>query len=39
MYKDIKESYFNEIRYRMNKLEFLVDDVVWPLAKYRELLF
>lgn len=39
MYKDIKENYFDEIRYHVDKLEFLVDDAVWPLAKYRELLF
>jgi glutamine synthetase len=39
MYKDIKETYFDEIRYHVDKLEFLVDDAVWPLAKYRELLF
>jgi len=39
MYKDIKESFFDEIRYHVDKLEFLVDDAVWPLAKYRELLF
>ncbi|WPP48187.1 glutamine synthetase III family protein [Catalinimonas niigatensis] len=39
MYKNIKEKYFDEIRYHVDKLEFLVDDAVWPLAKYRELLF
>lgn len=39
MYKDIKEGFFEEIRYHVDKLEFLVDDAVWPLAKYRELLF
>lgn len=39
MYKDIKENFFDEIRYHVDKLEFLVDDAVWPLAKYRELLF
>ncbi|MFP4090656.1 MAG: glutamine synthetase III [Cyclobacteriaceae bacterium] len=38
-YKDIKEKFFDEIRYHVDKLEFLVDDAVWPLAKYRELLF
>lgn len=38
-YKDIKESYFPEIRYHVDKLEFLVDDTFWPLAKYREILF
>ena len=39
MYKDIKETYFGEIRYHVDKLEFLVDDTFWPLAKYREILF
>jgi glutamine synthetase len=38
-YKDLKESYFQEIRYHVDKLELLVDDSYWPLAKYRELLF
>ena len=31
--------YFNEIRYHCDKLELLVDDNLWPLTKYRELLF
>jgi glutamine synthetase len=30
---------FNEIRYHCDKLELLVDDELWPLTKYRELLF
>ena len=30
---------FNEIRYHCDKLELLVDDEIWPLTKYRELLF
>ena len=30
---------FNEIRYHCDKLELLVDDKIWPLTKYRELLF
>ncbi|WP_224995809.1 glutamine synthetase III [Cesiribacter sp. SM1] len=38
-YKDIKDTYFDKIRYHVDKLEFLVDDSYWPLAKYRELLF
>ena len=38
-YKDIKENFFQEIRYHVDKLELLVDDNCWPLAKYRELLF
>ncbi len=31
--------YFEEIRYHCDKLELLVDDALWPLTKYRELLF
>lgn len=31
--------YFEDIRYHCDKLELLVDDRYWPLAKYRELLF
>ncbi|WP_224484775.1 glutamine synthetase III family protein [Robertkochia aurantiaca] len=31
--------YFDEIRYHCDKLELLVDDDIWPLTKYRELLF
>ena len=30
---------FNEIRLHSDKLEQLIDDQVWPLTKYRELLF
>lgn len=30
---------FDEIRYSCDKLELLVDDELWPLTKYRELLF
>ena len=30
---------FDEIRYHCDKLELLVDDEIWPLTKYRELLF
>jgi glutamine synthetase len=36
---DIKEKYFEAIRDSVDKLELLVDDEDWPLAKYRELLF
>ncbi|AUS06939.1 glutamine synthetase III [Pseudotamlana carrageenivorans] len=31
--------FFDEIRYHCDKLELLVDDEIWPLTKYRELLF
>ncbi|MDO6598349.1 glutamine synthetase III [Oceanihabitans sp. 2_MG-2023] len=30
---------FSDIRYHCDKLELLVDDELWPLTKYRELLF
>ncbi|MFB9054586.1 glutamine synthetase III [Formosa undariae] len=30
---------FAEIRYHCDKLELLIDDELWPLTKYRELLF
>ncbi|WP_435264325.1 glutamine synthetase III [Tenacibaculum sp. nBUS_03] len=33
------KPYFEEIRYHADKLELLVDDNLWPLTKYRELLF
>jgi glutamine synthetase len=28
-----------EIRYQIDKLELIVDNEMWPLPKYRELLF
>lgn len=31
--------YFDKIRYQCDKLELLVDDELWPLPKYRELIF
>jgi glutamine synthetase len=33
------KPFFDEIRYHADKLELLVDDNLWPLTKYRELLF
>jgi glutamine synthetase len=36
--KDVK-TYFDKIRYHADKLELVVDDKLWPLPKYRELLF
>ena len=33
------KPFFNEIRYHCDKLELMVDDEIWPLTKYRELLF
>lgn len=38
-YKDNVKVYFEKIRYHVDKLEMLVDDEMWPLPKYRELLF
>ncbi|MCD4723701.1 MAG: glutamine synthetase III [Bacteroidales bacterium] len=32
-------AYFEPIRQHVDKLELLVDDELWPLPKYRELLF
>ena len=36
---DVKEAYFDKIRYAVDKLELVVDDELWPLVKYREMLF
>lgn len=38
-YCDQIRPYFEQIRYHCDKLELLVDDEIWPLTKYRELLF
>ncbi len=38
-YCETVKPYFEEIRYHCDKLELLVDDEIWPLTKYRELLF
>lgn len=38
-YCDSVKPYFDEIRYHTDKLELLVDDKVWSLPKYRDLLF
>lgn len=35
----VKSAYFDKIRYHVDKLEQLVDDELWTLPKYRELLF
>jgi glutamine synthetase len=35
----VKAQYFDKIRYHVDKLEELVDDELWTLPKYRELLF
>ena len=36
---DVKEKFFDDIRYHADKLETLVNDDNWTLPKYRELLF
>jgi glutamine synthetase len=36
---DVKEKYFDTLRYHVDKLELLVDDKEWYLPKYRELVF
>ncbi|MBR9775482.1 MAG: glutamine synthetase type III [Cytophagales bacterium] len=36
---DVKDTFFDKIRYAVDKLELLVDDESWPLVKYREMLF
>lgn len=36
---DVKDAYFDKIRYAVDKLELVVDDESWPLVKYREMLF
>lgn len=38
-YHDTVEVYFDLIRYHIDKLELIVDDRIWTLPKYRELLF
>ena len=38
-YHDNVMPYFEKIRRRVDKLELMVDDELWPLPKFRELLF
>lgn len=33
------KPYFDEIRYHVDSLEMMVDDEMWPLPKYREMMF
>ncbi len=33
------KPFFDDIRYGCDKLELLIDDELWPLTKYREMLF
>lgn len=39
MYCNEVKSFFDKIRYHADKLELIIDDKLWPLPKYRELLF
>ena len=39
MYCKNVKPFFDQIRYHCDKLETMVDDNLWPLTKYRELLF
>ena len=38
-YCDTVKIHFDEIRYHADKLELLVEDEMWPLPKFREMLF
>jgi len=38
-YDEKVKAFFDPIRYHVDKLEQLVDDSLWPLPKFRELLF
>jgi glutamine synthetase len=38
-YHDTIAPMLDKIRYQIDKLELIVDDSLWPLPKYRELLF
>jgi glutamine synthetase len=38
-YHDLVAPFLESIRYHVDKLEQIVDDELWPLPKYRELLF
>jgi glutamine synthetase len=38
-YETAVKPYLDDIRYHIDKLELIVDNELWPLPKYRELLF
>ncbi len=38
-YSETVFPFLDDIRYHVDKLELIVDDEIWPLPKYRELLF
>lgn len=39
VYSETVFPYFEDIRYHIDKLELTVDNEMWPLPKYREMLF
>ncbi len=39
LYCNKVKPFFEEIRYHCDKLELMIDDELWPLVKYREMLF
>ncbi len=39
MYSTEVYSYFDKIRYHIDKLELIIEDSLWTLPKYREILF
>jgi len=39
LYEQKVKPYLEDIRYCIDKLELIVDNEIWPLPKYRELLF
>lgn len=38
-YCDVIKARFEKIRYHLDKMELIVDNNLWPMPKYRELLF
>jgi glutamine synthetase len=38
-YDEKVKPFFDVIRYHADKLELLVEDELWPLPKYREIMF
>ena len=38
-YCELVKPFFENIRYNVDKLEAIVDDAMWPLPKYREMLY
>jgi len=39
LYSSAIKPYLEEIRFHIDKLELIVDNQMWPLPKYRELMF